>query len=173
VHFRTSEVYVHSTGHANLGEIEWLHKQIKPKFFIPIHGNHYRLRLHADLAISLGVPEHNIVIPDTGSVIEITNGGEKISVRKERAPYSPYVVDGFTIGTIPDAVIKDRQALAVDGIFVIVVNVDSQTGLLKKSPDIISRGFVYIKDNQELFRQARILIKKTTEDYTTNGHRRC
>lgn len=167
VHFRTSEVYVHSTGHANLGEIEWLHKQIKPKFFIPIHGNHYRLRLHADLAISLGVPEHNIVIPDTGSVIEITNGGEKISVRKERAPYSPYVVDGFTIGTIPDAVIKDRQALAIDGIFVIVVNVDSQTGLLKKSPDIISRGFVYIKDNQELFRQARILIKKTTEDYTT------
>jgi ribonuclease J len=167
VHFRTSEVYVHSTGHANLGEIEWLHKQIKPKFFIPIHGNHYRLRLHADLATSLGVPEQNIIIPDTGSVIEITNNGEKIGVRKERAPHSPYVVDGFTIGTIPDAVIKDRQALAIDGIFMIVVNVDSQTGLLKKSPDIISRGFVYIKDNQELFRQARILIKKTTEDYTT------
>src|SRR5574343_13027 len=167
VHYRTSEVYVHSTGHANQGEIEWLHKQIKPKFFIPIHGNHYRLKLHADLAISLGVPEDNIVIPDTGSVIEITNSGEKIGVRKERAPYAPYVVDGFTIGDVPDVVMRDRQSLASDGIFVIVVNVDNQTGLLKKSPDIISRGFVYIKDNKELFRQARIMIKKTTEEEKT------
>lgn len=167
VHYRTSEVYVHSTGHANLGEIEWLHKQIKPKFFIPIHGNHYRLKLHADLAMSLGIPEENIVVPDTGTVIEITNNGSKIIARKERAAFSPYVVDGFAIGDIPDVVIKDRQSLATDGIFVIVVNVDSVTGLLKKSPDIISRGFVYIKDNQELFRLARILIKKTTEEYTT------
>lgn len=167
VHYRTSEVYVHSTGHANQGEIEWMHKQIKPKFFIPIHGNHYRLRLHADLAQSLGIPEENIVVPDTGTVIEITDGGTKIAARKERAPYSPYVVDGFTIGDVPDVVMRDRHSLASEGIFVIVVNVDNQTGLLKKSPDIISRGFVYIKDNQELFRQARILIKKTTEEYTT------
>lgn len=167
VHYRTSEVYVHSTGHANQGEIEWLHKQIKPKFFIPIHGNHYRLKLHADLAMSMGMPEENIVVPDTGTVIEISGDGQKIIARKERAPYSPYVVDGFTIGDVPDVVMRDRQSLASDGIFVIVVNVDNQTGLLKKSPDIISRGFVYIKDNQELFRQARILIKKTTEEYTT------
>lgn len=167
VHYRTSEVYVHSTGHANQGEIEWLHKQIKPKFFIPIHGNHYRLKLHADLAISMGIPEENIVVPDTGSVIEITNSGQKIAARKERAPFAPYVVDGFTIGDVPDVVMRDRHSLSSEGIFVIVVNIDNQTGLLKKSPDIISRGFVYIKDNQELFRQARILIKKTTEEYTT------
>ena len=167
VHYRTSEVYVHSTGHANQGEIEWLHKQIKPKFFVPIHGNHYRLKLHADLAMNMGISEENIVVPDTGTVIEITNNGGKIVARKERAPYSPYVVDGFAIGDMPDVVIKDRQSLSTDGIFVIIVNVDNQTGLLKKSPDIISRGFVYIKDNQELFRLARILIKRTTEEYTT------
>lgn len=167
VHYRTSEVYVHSTGHANMGEIEWLHKQIKPKFFVPIHGNHYRLKLHAELAMSLGMPDENIVVPDTGTIIEITDSGKKIASRKERAPYSPYVVDGFAIGDIPDVVIKDRQSLATDGIFVIVVNINNQTGLLKKSPDIISRGFVYIKDNQELFRQARILIKKTVEEYST------
>ena len=167
IHYRTSDVYIHSTGHGNRGEIEWLHKKIKPKFFIPIHGNHYHLKLHAELAESLGMPKKHIVVPDDGSIIEITNG-ETIHVRKEKAVQGLVMVDGFAIGDIQEVVIRDRQMLAQDGMFVIIASINTQTGKLKKSPDIISRGFVYLRESQELLRQARYIIKKTIED-TTNG----
>ncbi len=166
MHYRTSEVYLHSTGHGNRGEIEWLHKKLKPKFFIPIHGNHYMLRLHAELAEDMGMPKENVVIPDNGSIIDITEGGEKIVLRKEKAPSNPVMVDGFAIGDMQEVVIRDRQLLAEDGMFVIIASVNSQTGKLKKSPDIISRGFVYLRENQELLRLARNIIKKTIEDNT-------
>jgi ribonuclease J len=166
MHYRTSEVYLHSTGHGNRGEIEWLHKKLKPKFFIPIHGNHYMLRLHAELAEDMGMPKENVVIPDNGSIIDITEDGEKIVLRKEKAPSNPVMVDGFAIGDMQEVVIRDRQLLAEDGMFVIIASVNSQTGKLKKSPDIISRGFVYLRENQELLRSARNIIKKTIEDNT-------
>lgn len=165
IHYRTSDVFIHSTGHGNRGEIEWLHKKLKPKFFIPIHGNHYMLRLHAELARNLGMPPENVIIPDNGSVIEIENG-EKIKVLKEKAPAGIVMVDGFAIGDMQDVVIRDRQMLAQDGMFVIIASVNSTNGKLKKSPDIISRGFVYLRENQELLRQARLIIKKTIEDNT-------
>ncbi len=169
LHYRTSEVFLHSTGHGNRGEIEWLHKKLKPKFFIPIHGNHYMLRLHEELARSLGMPEENIAVPDNGSIIEIENG-EKLVVRKEKAPSGPVMVDGFAIGDTQEVVLRDRQLLSEDGMFVIIASVNSQTGKLKKSPDIISRGFVYLRENQELLRQARHIIKKTIEDNTAGMH---
>jgi ribonuclease J len=170
MHYRTSEVYLHSTGHGNRGEIEWLHKKLKPKFFIPIHGNHYMLRLHAELAENLGMPKENIAVPDNGSIIEITDNGSKLVVRKEKAPSNPVMVDGFAIGDMQEVVIRDRQLLSEDGMFVIIASVNSQTGRLKKSPDIISRGFVYLRENQELLRQARNIIKKTIEDNTAGMH---
>jgi ribonuclease J len=163
IHYRTSDVYIHSTGHGNRGEIEWLHRKLKPKFFIPIHGNHYMLRLHGELAQNMGMPENHIIVPDNGSVIEIENG-EKIKLLKEKAPSGAVMVDGFAIGDMQDVVIRDRQMLAQDGMFVIIASVNSTTGRLKKSPDIISRGFVYLRENQELLRQARLIIKKTIED---------
>lgn len=169
VHYRTSEVFIHSTGHGNRGEIEWLHKKLKPKFFIPIHGTHYMLRLHAELAQSLGMREENIVVPDDGSLIEIESG-ERISTLKDKAPSNTVMVDGFSIGDMQEVVIRDRQMLSQDGMFVIIASVNSQTGKLKKSPDIISRGFVYLRENQELLRQARIIIKKTIEDNTEGQH---
>ena len=169
LHYRTSEVFLHSTGHGNRGEIAWLHNKLKPKFFIPIHGNHYMLRLHAELAMSLGMAKDHIAIPDNGSVIEIENG-EKLIVRKEKAPSSPLMVDGFAIGDMQEVVLRDRQLLSEDGMFVIIASVNSQTGKLKKSPDIISRGFVYLRENQELLRQARNIIKKTIEDNTLGQH---
>lgn len=164
IHYRTSEVYVHSTGHANKGEIEWLHKKIKPKFFMPLHGNLYRLKLHADLAESLGMPKDHIVVPENGTIIEISEGGTKIAALKERAPHFPVMIDGFSIGDVQDVVIRDRQMLAQDGMFVVIATVDQETGTLKKSPDLISRGFIYLKENQELLRSARHIIKKTVED---------
>jgi len=166
IHYRTSDVYIHSTGHGNRGEIEWLHKKVRPKFFMPIHGNHYMLRLHAELATHLGMPEQNIIVPDNGTIVEIRDKGEKMIRLDVKAPSGIVMVDGFAIGDIQEVVIRDRQMLAQDGMFVIVATIDASTGRLKKSPDLISRGFVYLRESQELLRQARFVIKKTVEEST-------
>ncbi len=166
--YRTSEEYIHGTGHGNQEDIKWLHRKIHPRFFIPIHGNHFRLQLHKDLAMSLGMPENNIVVPDNGMIIEIQDEGKKIVVLKEKAPSNPMMVDGFSVGDEQEVVIRDRQMLAQDGMFVIIAMIDQKTGKLKKSPDLISRGFVYLKENQELLRQARVMIKQTVEQTTVN-----
>lgn len=170
IHYRTSEVYIHSTGHGNRGEMEWLHKKIKSKFFIPIHGTHYMLRLHAELAEDLGMQKANIVVPDNSMIIEIQGGGKKITVLKEKAPNGPLMVDGFAVGDMQEVVLRDRQMLAEEGMFVIIASIHSGTGKLKKSPDIISRGFVYLRESQDLLHQTRIIIKKTIEDTTQGMH---
>lgn len=164
ISYRTpGEEIVHATGHGNKEDVRWLHRKVNAKFFIPIHGNHYRLELHKELAVELGMKEDHIVVPDNGSIIEITDEGTKIGVRKEKAPASPMIVDGFSVGDEQNVVIRDRQMLAEDGMFVVMAVVDSRTGILRKSPDIISRGFIYLKENQELLRQTRMLVKRTIE----------
>lgn len=170
ISYRTAgEDSVHATGHGNKEDVRWLHRKTHPKFFIPIHGNHYRLVLHKELAVELGMPEENVIVPDNGSIIEISPDGEKIILRKEKAPAGIMMVDGMSVGDSTDVVIKDRKMLAEDGMFVIIAVVDQNTGKLKKSPDLISRGFVYLKENQELLRQVRIIIKKSIEDITAKG----
>jgi len=165
--YRTpGEETVHATGHGNKEDVKWLHRKVNEKFFIPIHGNHFRLQQHKELAMELGIPEANIVVPDNGSIIEISADAQKISVRKDKAPSNPMVVDGFSVGDEQTVVIRDRQMLSEDGMFVVVALVDAKTGILKKSPDLISRGFVYLKENQELLRNARTLIKRTIEQST-------
>ncbi len=159
---------VHASGHGNRDELGWIHQQIKYRFFMPLHGHHFMLRIHAELAETLGTPKENIVIPDNGSIIEISENGTKIAVRKEKAPSGSIMVDGFSVGEHQKVVIRDRQTLAEDGIFVIVVSVNPRTGKLRKSPDIISRGFVYLKEQQELISGARTLVTKTVEK-TTHG----
>lgn len=168
ISYRTSEEYIHATGHGNQEDIKWLHRKTHPKFFIPIHGWHSMLVKHKEVAMSLGMPEENIVVPDNGSIIEIVDEGNKITVRKEKAPSGPMMVDGFSVGDEQDVVIRDRVMLAQDGMFVLIATIDSNTGKLRKSPDIISRGFIYLKENQELLHQVRLIIKKTVED-ETNG----
>jgi ribonuclease J len=168
IHYRTSDVYIHSTGHGNRGELEWIHKKIRPKFFIPIHGNHYMLRIHEELAQSLGMPEKNIVVPDNGMIIEIQDKGEKIAALKQTAPASPVMVDGFAVSDVQEVVMRDRKMLSDDGMFVIVAVIDLKTGKLRKSPDLISRGFVYLRESQELLGHTRLIIKKTIEE-TTRG----
>lgn len=164
--YRDSDV--HASGHGNREELAWIHQQIDYKFFMPVHGNHYMLCQHAELSQSLGTPKENIIVPDNGSIIEISDGGNKISIRKEKAPADLVMVDGFSVGDVQNVVIRDRQMLAQDGMFIVMAVVDSKTGLLRKSPDLISRGFVYLKENQELLRQARMLIKRTIEQSTRN-----
>lgn len=165
IHYRIADV--HSSGHANRDETAWIHKKINPKFFMPVHGYHYMLRVHGEIAKDTnGLTEDQVIIPDNGSIVEIQNNGEKIVKLKEKAPSGIVMVDGFSVGDIQDVVIRDRQMLAQDGIFIIFAIINAQTGKLKKSPDIISRGFVYLRESQDLLHQARIVIKNTVEEST-------
>ena len=171
ISYRTpGEEVVHATGHGNKEDIKWLHRKVNEKFFIPIHGHHYHLELHKELAMEIGIPEENIVVPDNGTIIEITDNGTKIGIRKEKAPSNPMIVDGFSVGDEQNVVLRDRQLLSEDGMFVIIATVDQKTGILRKSPDIISRGFVYLKESQDLLRQTRIYIKKTVETSFQKGN---
>ena len=162
IHYNAAAV--HASGHANHDEMVWIHQKIKPRFFMPMHGYHYMLRVHGDLAISLGMPEKNVVIPDNGMIIELQDKATKLVVRKENAGNGLVLVDGFSIGDVQEVVLRDRQMLASDGMFVIIASINPKTGKLRKSPDIISRGFVYLRESQELLSQARMIVKKSVED---------
>ena len=178
IHYRIADV--HSSGHANRDETAWIHRKIHPRFFMPVHGYHYMLRVHGEIAREANnIPEEGIIIPDNGSIVEIQNlaaaggsekksPGAKIVKLTEKAPSGIVMVDGFSVGDIQDVVIRDRQMLAQDGIFIVFAIINAQNGRLKKSPDIISRGFVYLRESQELLHQARLVIKNTIE-HSTHG----
>lgn len=157
--------HVHASGHGNAGELVWVHQTIKPKFLIPVHGHHYHLKSHMFAAIENGFPKENVIVPDNGTIIDLKNGTEIIR-HKVKIPTEMVVVDGFTVGTRQEVVLRDRMSLSQDGMFVIIATVNAKTGKLRKSPDIISRGFVYLRENQQLLSEARVLIKKTIEKYT-------
>jgi ribonuclease J len=165
--YESSDLY--SSGHAYADELSWIHNKVQAKFFSPIHGCHYMLRVHSDIRRKLGLSEQTTVIPDNGMIIEIRNQGEAIVTLKERAPSEMIVVDGTSVGKIQDVVMRDRQTLAEDGMFVVIGVIDSHTHTLKKSPDLISRGFVYLKESQELLYQTRLLTKKVIDDSLANG----
>jgi ribonuclease J len=157
--------HVHSSGHGNAGELVWVHQTVKPKFLVPVHGHHFHLKSHMYAAIENGFPRENIVVPDNGTIIDIKNGTEIVR-QPVRIPSEMVLVDGFTVGTRQEVVLRDRLTLAEDGMFVIIATVNSKTGKLRKSPDIISRGFIYLRENQQLLSEARVLIKRTVEKET-------
>jgi ribonuclease J len=154
---------VHASGHGNREELKWIHQHIDYKYFMPVHGYHAFLRQHAEMSMSLGTPAENIIIPDNGSIIEFSDGGNKVTVLPMKAPNEVITVDGFTISEIQDVVMQDRKLLSESGIFVIVASVNTKTGRLKKSPDIISRGFVYLRESQELLQETRNIVKRAIE----------
>ena len=127
------------------------------------------IRCHAYANIEAGFPKENIILADNGTVIDIKNGTE-LNIHKEKVPSEIMMVDGFTVGTRQEVVIRDRQSLSEDGMFVIIATINTKTGTLRKSPDIISRGFVYLRENQQLLSEARILIKKTVEQNTAKAN---
>ena len=149
---------IHAGGHAKIEELKEMIKILKPKFFLPIHGQLSMLVSHAELAKETGVPEKNVVVAENGQVINL--GQNRISLERAIAPSGYVMVDGLGIGDVGEVVLRDRQTLAKDGMFVIVALVDRQTGRVKSSPDIISRGFVYLKESKELLAQTR---RKTIE----------
>lgn len=167
IHYQNADV--HSSGHACHDETLWIHQKVKPRFFIPIHGYHYLLRVHGNIAKEAGMTDDRIIIPDNSMIIEIQDGGQKIVTLKETAPRGLVLVDGFSVGSIQEVVLRDRQMLSQDGIFVIIATIDRTTGKITKSPDIISRGFVYLRESQDLLRQARTIAKNSIEELSTGS----
>ena len=147
---------IHAGGHAQSEEIEEMIRIMSPKFFMPMNGQYSMLVAAAELAKKNGVPEQNIAIVENGDALLLTP--DKISVQKNVAPANDIMVDGLGIGDVGEIVLRDRQALAKDGMFVIIAVVDKKTGKVRGSPDIISRGFVYLRESKNLLAQTR---KKT------------
>ena len=129
---------------------------IKPKYFMPIHGDYRFLKAHAALAVKSGVLPANIFVAENGSVIEIDQGVAKWG---ERVPGGAVFIDGLGVGDIGQIVLRDRQAMAQEGIFVVILRVERGSGQLVGNPDIISRGFVYVRAAEELMAKARQEIK--------------
>lgn len=165
--YRASDV--HSTGHGNSGELVWIREQVNPHFMMPAYGYHSMIRCHAYANVEAGFPRERIIIADNGTVIDIKNGTE-LTIHKDKVSTEIMMVDGFTVGTKQEVVLRDRQSLAEDGMFVIIATLNAKTGTLRKSPDIISRGFVYLRENQQLLSEARVLIKKTVEKNTEKSY---
>ncbi len=144
---------IHAGGHAKKEELKEMINLMKPKFYFPVHGQYSMLVENAKLAQSLGLKEENIVLAENGDIIFLSK--EKVVVEKKKVPSNYVMVDGLGVGDVGEVVLRDRQVLASDGIFVIIGVVDSQTGRIKTSPDIISRGFVYLRESQELLKEVR------------------
>ena len=160
---------IHAGGHAKQEDLKLMISLIKPKYLIPIEGNHSFLKIHAKIARDMGFPAQNIIIPDNGQIIESAGKDELVST-KELAPASYVFVDGLGVGDVEEVVLRDRQMLAGDGMFVIIVVVDSQTGKVRGSPDIISRGFVYLRESRDLLHEARSRVRRVTEETTEKMH---
>lgn len=151
--YHSDIIDVHISGHSNIEGIKEMISEIKPDFFIPVYGNHYFLKEGAKIAYGMGFRKDQVFVPDNGSVINFTaTGGE---ILKEKAPVSYVFVDGLGVGDVGEIVLRDRQALSEDGMFVIVAIIDSKTGKVKGSPDIISRGFIYLRESKDLLSQTR------------------
>lgn len=157
---------IHAGGHAQAEDLKMMINLMRPKFFLPIHGNYFLLKLHADLAESVGIPPENIVIPGNGNTVELLP--DKISILKNTVPASYVMVDGLGVGDVGEVVLRDRQMLSQDGIFVIITIIDSKTGKIVGSPDIISRGFIYLRENQEMLKQVRHKIREIIENTATS-----
>ncbi|MBQ7861896.1 MAG: ribonuclease J [Clostridia bacterium] len=143
---------VHVSGHACREELKLMLGIVKPKYFVPVHGEQKHLLKHAELAESVGIPEKNIVIADNGIMLEVS---EK-QIRKAGAvPAGKVFVDGYGVGDVGSVVLRDRKHLAEDGIIIVVATVDSVSGELVSGPDIVSRGFVFVKENEALIDEAK------------------
>lgn len=152
---------IHSGGHAYREDAKMLFNLVRPEHFIPIHGNHFMLRIHAELAQELGVsPEHTHVL-DNGQVFKLFPRSVELS--KEKVPTNYIMVDGLGVGDIGEIVLRDRQRMAQDGMFAIILIIDSQTGKVKEPIDIISRGFIYMNAARDLVNDARGEIKRIVQ----------
>ena len=161
---RTSRVHV--SGHGSQEDLKTMLSLVRPKFFVPVHGEYRMLRSHAELAESLGVPKQNILIGDNGTVFEFTNRSGKITGKVQSGAV---FVDGLGVGDVGNIVIRDRQQLAQDGVFIVVIALEKGSSQVAAGPDIVSRGFVYVRDSEELMSGARSRIEHVLERCNTGN----
>ena len=155
---------LHVSGHANQEELKMMLALTKPKYFIPAHGEHRHLCTHAKLAGQMGIESKNIVIADIGQVIEMT---PKSITKNGTVPSGRVLVDGTGVGDVGSVVLRDRKHLAQDGMVVVIANLSSEDGSLVTSPDILTRGFIYVKESEELMRELKDVVMNTLEQNVT------
>ncbi len=157
---------VHVSGHACQEELKLIMSLAKPKFFIPVHGEQKHLRKHAQLAESMGIASGNIYIADNGKQVELSK--RKMSV-VEGVPAGKIFVDGYGVGDVGNAVIRERKRLAEDGLMIISAVIEKETGLLISGPDIVSRGFVYVRDSEQLIEEAKLVAQIAIDECVYEG----
>lgn len=152
---------IHSGGHAYREDAKMLFNLVRPEYFIPIHGNHFMLRIHEEIARELGVKPEKIFVMDNGQVLQCAKG--ECVMKKEKVPTNYIMVDGLGVGDVGEIVLRDRQRMAQDGMFAIILIIDSQTGSIKEPVDIVSRGFIYMNASRDLVNDARQEIKRIVQ----------
>ena len=146
---------IHVSGHARQEELKLMLSLIKPKYFMPVHGEYVHLLSHRDIAVSLGIPKENIFVMNIGDVLELSKKDAKIN---GTVPAGQVLVDGLGVGDVGNIVLRDRKNLSENGLMVVVVTIDSASGTILAGPDIISRGFVYVRESEDLMEEARAVI---------------
>ena len=161
---------VHVSGHACQEEMRLMLNLTQPQYLVPVHGEIRHLHLHAKLARDNGIPHSNVIVIENGATLELDDKGLAVG---ERQPGGYVFVDGSGVGDVGPAVIRDREILARDGFMLVSINIDQQTGKLIDEPRIVSRGFVYLKDAEDLFDQIRNNVTQLMHSYhRVNGNRR-
>ncbi len=152
---------VHVSGHACQEELKLMQALTKPKFFIPVHGEYKHLKKHGDLAVQMGMPRENVIIAEIGNVIESDGVTMKVV---SQVPSGRILVDGLGVGDVGSIVLRDRKHLAQDGLIIIVIGIERAANEVVAGPDIISRGFVYVRESEELFVEAKELLNNTLDN---------
>ena len=158
---------VHVSGHACQEELKMIMGIVKPKYFIPVHGELKHLRKHAGLALSMGIPKENILIADNGRVAEISKKALRCT---STVPAGRVFVDGYGVGDVGSVVLRDRKQLAQDGLVIVAVCIDRESGMIVSGPDVVTRGFVYVKESEELINAAREVAVEAIEAQTDGGY---
>ena len=159
---------VHVSGHACQEELKLLQALLKPKYFMPVHGEYRHLAANRELALDMGIEDRDIFISDIGKVLEIDVKGARFA---GTVPAGRVLVDGYGVGDVGNIVLRDRRHLAQDGLIVVVASVDTDSGLLLTEPDIVSRGFVYVRESEELMEEIRQLATDAINDRLARGDR--
>ena len=156
----------HVSGHACREEIKLIYSLVKPQYAIPVHGEYKHLKAHARLAMDLGIPKEKVFIISSGEVLEMNSEKARVA---GKVPVGAILVDGLGVGDVGNIVLRDRQHLAEDGIMIVVLGLDGESNYLVSGPDIVSRGFVYVRESDELMEEARSLMYDTVEGYLDKG----
>ena len=155
---------VHISGHCSASDIQAVLKQIKPDYYLPVYANHFFLKEAAKLAVEIGFKKENIFVLDNGNILQLQN--KKAEIIKEKAKTDYIFIDGLGVGDIGQVVLRDRQVLAQDGMFVITVLIDSKTKKISGGIQITSRGFIYVKENFDLVNATKEVVKKVVAKNT-------